>query len=65
MTREQAAAFVFSQSVAALAEIAAMQAANSQFPSDQPYGEAAFRAVPDQFSLGHNAVLTLMQDANG
>jgi hypothetical protein len=59
MTDEQKAAFVNAQTACALAEIAAMQAANSQFPQDQPYDEKAFLAVPDKYVIGHNAVVGL------
>ncbi len=67
MTPEQAAAFVQSQTACALAEIEAMKAANvsrDQQGHSHAYGEEAFLAVPDQFGIGHNAVVQLFRDAN-
>lgn len=44
----------------AMIRVAAMQAANSQFPQDQPYMEKDFMAVIDEEYIGHNAVLMTM-----
>lgn len=66
MNPEQAAAFVIAQAACASAEIAAMQAANNDAPRrglHPPYDEQHFRAIIDQYTIGHNAVLTLFQGA--
>jgi hypothetical protein len=68
MTPEQAAAFVQSQTACALSEIEAMKAENRLAVVQHytaPYNEAAFRAVPDQFGIGHNSVLNIFYHANG
>jgi len=58
MTPEQQAAFVYSQTACMLAELAAMQCANQGLgPYDMPYGTEDFRALPDKYGLGHNAVV--------
>lgn len=68
MTPEQAAAFINAQTVCAHSELAAMQEANharAQMGEAHAYDEAAFRAVQDQFCIGHNAVLGLFREING
>ena len=72
MTREQAAAFVFSQSVCALAEIEAMKRTKDEhqmsFPGPEkpypPYSANHFREVAERFNIGENVVLQLFQDVN-
>ena len=54
MTRSQAAAFVFAQSVAAPAEIEAMKAENARREKggySQAYSEKDFLAVPDKYGI--------------
>lgn len=60
MTPEQGAAYVFAQSVAALAEIEAMKAANAHREMQgysQAYDEGSFFAVIEKYGLHHNAIL--------
>jgi hypothetical protein len=67
MTPEQAAAYVHAQSVAALAEIEAMKAANQHREMQgytQAYGEEAFLEVVDKYRIGHNAVVETFNEAN-
>jgi hypothetical protein len=67
MTPEQAAAFVQSQTACAMANIASMHAENRERELQghtHAYGPDAFRSVPDQFGIGHNAVVILFQEAN-
>lgn len=45
----------------ALIRVAAMQAANSQYPQDQPYTEQAIMAVIDEEGIGYNDVITALQ----
>jgi hypothetical protein len=68
MTPEQAAAFVQAQTACALAEIEAMKSENRQRELNDythAHDDAAFRAVPDQFGIGHNSVLNIFYHANG
>ena len=61
MTPEQSAAYVYAQSVCALAEIEAMKALNMQRAAcghSMAYVEEAFLAVIDKYGISHNAVLT-------
>lgn len=61
MTAEQKAAFIVAQVACANVRVAAMQAENLHYlHQGQPprYGEADFDAVPDQFVIGHNAVIS-------
>ena len=51
-------AYVNSQMVCAQIELAAMQAANNQYPENQPYSEKQFRELIDKYQLGHNSVVT-------
>lgn len=57
-------AFIQAQTVCAMAEIEAMKAANrvrqDQGYSDA-YGEDDFRQVPDNFGIGHNAVIEYLR----
>jgi hypothetical protein len=67
MTPEQAAAFVQSQTACAMAEIASMHAENREREMQghtHAYDCCAFRAVPDEFGIGHNSVLSIFQSAN-
>lgn len=62
MNDAQKAAFINAQAACALAEIAAMQAANAlplSLRGRALYTEDDFRAVPDRYGIHHNAVLTL------
>ena len=59
------AAYLFSQSVAALAEIEAMRTLNQDREHRghaQGYNEEAFVAVIDKFGLGHNAAITALRN---
>ena len=58
-------AFVHAQVVCAQAELLAMQAANAarlEQGHSPAYDEEAFRAVPDQFLVGHNAVIEYLRE---
>jgi hypothetical protein len=58
-------AFVQAQVACAMAEIAAMQAANQdQISIGQriTYDEAAFFAVQDKYLIGHNAVIDYLRN---
>jgi len=62
MTPEQQAAFVFSQSVCAQAEIAAMQAENEMAKLSKAlpiYNGDDFRELLTKYSLTHKAVMIL------
>jgi hypothetical protein len=66
MTSTQSAAFVFSQSVAALAEIAGMHAENQQRQRSDyspAYVEEQFAAVIDRYGISHDAVLRIFEEA--
>ena len=65
MTPEQKVAYVMSQSVAAMAEIESMKAANRLRADNNfadAYGEEAFAQIADRFGIGHNAVIELFRD---
>ena len=60
MNKNQAAALVVSQSVAALAEIEGMKAENMQreaLGQSMAYDEEAFTSVIDKYGIHHNVVL--------
>ena len=62
MTQEQKAAYVFSQGICALAVLMAMNAENEKNKIEgapPTYGQHAFTAVPEDYALGHNAVIGL------
>lgn len=64
MTPEQAAAYIISQSVCAIAQIEAMKVANVESLARAEilvYDEAAFFAVQDTYCIGHNAVIGFFQ----
>ena len=68
MTSEQAAAYVQAQTACAMAEIAAMHAANytrDQQDHTHAYDEEAFRDITNRFGLHHNSVLTTFENARG
>lgn len=59
------AAFIVAQAACANAEIAAMQAENQQraaIGASPAYTEDQFRAVPDQYQIGWNAVIEYLRD---
>ena len=61
MTPEQKAAYVFAQSVCAMAEIEGMKALNTERESKGyalAYDEAAFLEILNKYGIHHNAVLT-------
>ena len=61
MTPEQQAAYVYAQSVSALAEIEGMKAENMQrevLGYSMAYDADTFFAVIDKYGISHNAVLT-------
>jgi hypothetical protein len=63
---EQAAAFIYSQTVCALAEIEAMKIANVERAMDNyspAYDEDAFRAIPEKYGIGHNATIRMLLEA--
>lgn len=67
MTPEQAAAFVLSQSVCALAIIEGMKAENAHREANGlpiRYGEEAFSAVVDSYGVSHNSVCEIFRSAN-
>jgi hypothetical protein len=67
MTREQAAAFVFSQSIAALAEIEAMKAANVERMArghSPAYNEGHFQDISNRYGVSHNSVCEIFREAN-
>jgi hypothetical protein len=67
MTPEQIAAYVQSQVACASIEVEAMKAENRLFEEQgyaQVYNEAAFRAIPDQFGIGHNSVVSMFNASN-
>lgn len=62
MTESEKAAYIVSQSVAALIEALGMAAENSQHPEDQPYGEQAFIDLISRSGLWHNDVMGWLQN---
>ena len=65
MTPEQRAAYIFAQSVSAMAEIEGMKAENSDRLSKGlsiAYGDEAFFAVPEKFGITHNQILSLINE---
>lgn len=65
MTREQKVAYVFAQSVCALAEIEGMKALNKEREAQGAalaYSDDAFLKVPDKYGIHHNAVIGLFYD---
>jgi hypothetical protein len=66
MTKEQAAAYVFAQAVAALAAIEGCKAANMERERAGlalAYPEEAFSGIADEYGISHNAVMTVFSDA--
>ena len=66
MTEFQSAAYVFAQSVAALAAIEGMKAENQRrahLGQGPAWGEADFAKIEDQFGISHNAVSSIFQEA--
>ena len=62
MDDTQRAAFIFAQSVCALAEIQGMVALNDYrkaLGQQVAYDDEDFFAVPDKYPINHNAVLSL------
>lgn len=60
MTPEQKAAYIFAQAVAAMADIAGMQAENAHRVScgmSIAYGEEAFTKVGENYTIHHNDVV--------
>ena len=65
MTKEQKVAYVFAQSVCALAEIEGMKAENKERESHGyalVYSEEAFFEVPNKYGIHHNAVIGLFHE---
>lgn len=65
MRGEEKVAYVNAMTACALAEIAAMQAANAHMAiiGEGPvYDAQHFRDVPDRFGIHHNAVLSLFHE---
>lgn len=66
-TPEQAAAYINSQVTCAQAEMLAMQAENREREMQghtHAFDAAAFRAVPEDFGIGYNSVVSFIQEAN-
>jgi hypothetical protein len=66
MTKNQSAAYLFSQSACALAEIEGMKAENAiRGMRGEPlaYNEAAFIAVIDNYGIHHNGAVALLNEA--
>ena len=64
MDKDQRVAYIFSQSVAAMAEIEAMKAKNTYRKmrgETIAYDENAFMHVIDQYGLGSNTLLMYLQ----
>lgn len=64
MTPEQKAAYVFAQTVSAMAEIEAMKALNTERERNGhalAYSEEAFLQVIDRYGISHNQVIALFQ----
>ena len=62
MTDEQKAAYVFAQSVCALAKVEAMKAENMQREAEgksMAYDEVAFVSVIEEYGIHNNAMITL------
>ena len=58
-------AFVYSQTVCALAKIEAMKAENRMRELNGQalaYGEQAFLSVPDEYQIGWNSVVSYLRD---
>lgn len=66
MTPEQAAAFVIAQAACAMTEVAAMLAEDrlAAIQGHNCHLGNEYRAVIEQYTVGHNAVLQLFQDIN-
>lgn len=66
MNADGKAAFIMAQAVCAMARIAGMQAENQHRTAcGQPilYGEEAFARMETEYVIGHNAVITFLQDS--
>jgi hypothetical protein len=66
MDQSARAAFVNAQAACALAEIAAMQAANQSRVADGQgvmFQHGDFMAVQEKYLIGHNAVIQYLRDA--
>jgi len=65
MTNKQSAAYVFSQSICALAKIAGMAAKNQQHLIEYEeafYDESDFEKVIEEYSIHHNGVMTVFNE---
>jgi hypothetical protein len=62
MTDKTQAAYLISQAVAAIIEAMGMQAANSQFPEDQPHLEKDFLSLLDKYGLHHNDAIGTLRE---
>ena len=65
MTPEQKAAYIFAQSVAAMAEIEGMKATNlerERHGDALAYDKMSFNNIPDEYGISHNAILMLFRD---
>ena len=65
MNAAQSAAYVFSQTVAALAEIAGMWTENMQQSPGKPklYNGDDFFRITSRYGIGHAAVMRIFEDA--
>lgn len=65
MNHASRVAFVHAQCVCAMAEMEAMKAANrarEEQGHSHAYGEEAFRAIQNEFMIGHNAVIEYLRE---
>lgn len=63
MDHDARVAFVHAQTVCAMAALMGMQASNTDAilrGEPTPYNEGDFQSVPDQYGIGHNAVVTYL-----
>lgn len=68
MTPEQKAAYVFAQSVCAIAEIEGMRIANREREAHGhafAYDEKAFLDVPNKYGIHHNTLMGLFHEYGG
>ena len=67
MTSDEAVAFIHAQTVAATARIEAMKAENwmrEMKGHTIAYGEKEFDAIPLEYGIDHNSVITTFQNAD-
>jgi len=55
-------AYINAQIVSATMEMEGMKAENSQHQDNQPYGEKQFFALIERYGLGHNSIVTKLNE---